>query len=221
MFYREKSSGADTKLSKPPKYGKLTVSGYGLMMKMGFMVCSGQRMYYSTVYPSLIGLLALASNGEQIVGLWVEGQKYFGSRLGELQEPDDLPVFNQARQWLDSYFAGEQPEVSLVPLAPEGSEFRRVIWQILCDTPYGQTTTYGEIARQMATKMGRFSMSSQAVGGAVGRNPVSIIIPCHRVVGTNGSLTGYASGLARKIRLLELEGVDVSSFSIPQQGAAL
>ena len=181
----------------------------------------GQSMYYSTVYSSPIGLLTLASNGEQIVGLWVEGQKYFGSRLGELQKRDDLPVFHQTRQWLDSYFAGEQPEVSQVPLAPEGSEFRRAIWQILCDIPYGQTTTYGEIARQMATKTGRASMSSQAVGGAVGHNPVSIIIPCHRVVGTNGSLTGYASGLARKIHLLELEGVGVSAFSIPQRGTAL
>lgn len=178
-------------------------------------------MYYSTVYSSPIGLLTLASNGEQIVGLWVEGQKYFGSRLGELQQQDDLPVFSQTRQWLDSYFAGEQPEVSQVPLAPEGSEFRRAIWQILCEIPYGQTTTYGEIARQMAARTGRASMSSQAVGGAVGHNPVSIIIPCHRVVGTNGSLTGYASGLARKIHLLELEGVDVSAFSIPQRGTAL
>mgnify|MGYP002738663953 CR=1 FL=1 len=162
-------------------------------------------MYYSTVYSSPIGLLTLASNGEQIVGLWVEGQKYFGSRLGELQKRDDLPVFHQTRQWLDSYFAGEQPEVSQVPLAPEGSEFRRAIWQILCDIPYGQTTTYGEIARQMATKTGRASMSSQAVGGAVGHNPVSIIIPCHRVVGTNGSLTGYGGGVWIKQWLLAHE----------------
>lgn len=178
-------------------------------------------MYYSTTYSSPIGLLTLASKDEQLVGLWVEGQKYFGSRLGELQQQDDLPVFSQTKEWLDRYFAGEQPGISLVPLAPEGSEFRQAIWQILCDIPYGQTTTYGEIARQMAIKMGRPSMSSQAVGGAVGHNPVSIIIPCHRVVGSNLSLTGFASGLAKKIHLLELEGVDISTFSIPQRGTAL
>ena len=119
------------------------------------------------------------------------------------------------------YFAGGRPPVAELPLAPVGGEFRQAVWKILCDIPYGEVTTYGEIARKMAARGNRRSMSAQAVGGAVGHNPISIIIPCHRVVGAGGSLTGYAGGIAAKIRLLKLEGVDMSRLFMPKKGTAL
>ena len=179
-------------------------------------------MYYSTTYPSLLGLLTLASDGMNLVGLWVEGQKYFGDPIKEaMAQRDDLPVFFAAKSWLDRYFAGERPAVSALPLRPIGSEFRREVWNILCQIPYGEVTTYGFIAERMAAKRGRKTMSSQAVGGAVGHNPISILIPCHRVVGTNGNLTGYAGGIGKKIMLLHLEGVDTSRLFVPTKGTAL
>jgi methylated-DNA-[protein]-cysteine S-methyltransferase len=125
------------------------------------------------------------------------------------------------KKWLDRYFDGEKPDLSELPLAPTGGEFRRMVWDILCEIPYGEVVTYGDIAKKMAQKMKRKSMSSQAVGGAVGHNPISIIIPCHRVVGSNGSLTGYAGGIDKKIKLLELEGADISSLFVPTKGTAL
>ena len=179
-------------------------------------------MYYSTTYPSLLGLLTLASDGMNLVGLWVEGQKNFGDPIKEaMAQRDDLPVFFAAKSWLDRYFAGERPAVSALPLRPIGSEFRREVWNILCQIPYGEVTTYGFIAERMAAKRGRKTMSSQAVGGAVGHNPISILIPCHRVVGTNGNLTGYAGGIGKKIMLLNLEGVDTSRLFVPTKGTAL
>ena len=165
-------------------------------------------MYYFTTYPSPVGILTLACDGEHLVGLWIEGQKYHGSTISEeMTEKDGMPVFDAAQKWLDRYFAGEKPAISELPLAPIGSEFRQEVWRILSEIPYGQNITYGDIAKKMAAKMHKKSMSSQAVGGAVGHNPISIIIPCHRVVGSNGSLTGYAGGIDTKIKLLELEGV--------------
>lgn len=134
---------------------------------------------------------------------------------------DDLPVFDAAKRWLDRYFAGKRPVISELPLSPIGGEFRQLVWRILCEIPYGQVITYGEIAQQIAVKMNRTTMSSQAVGGAVGHNPISIVIPCHRVVGTNGSLTGYAGGIGTKVKLLELEGVDMSRLFVPKTGTAL
>lgn len=182
----------------------------------------GCEVYCFTKYPSPVGLLTLASDGENLVGLWIEGQKYFGGTVpGEMTEQDGLPVFRAAKGWLDRYFAGERPASSQLPLRPIGGEFRQTVWGILRDIPYGEVATYGEIARQTAQKLGRKSMSSQAVGGAVGHNPISILIPCHRVVGTNGSLTGYAGGVGKKVQLLELEGVDLSGFSVPEKGTAL
>ena len=140
-------------------------------------------MYYSTHYSSPLGPLTLASDGEHLAGLWLEGQKYFGDTVsGDMEERDGLPVFAAARDWLDRYFAGGRPPVAELPLAPVGGEFRQAVWKILCDIPYGEVTTYGEIARKMAARGNRRSMSAQAVGGAVGHNPISIIIPCHRVV---------------------------------------
>ena len=179
-------------------------------------------MYYSTSYQSPLGPLTLASNEKSIVGLWMDGQKYL---LGTMKEPlsvrDDLPIFAEAKTWLDCYCAGGQPAIQELSLAPIGGEFRQNVWKLLCQIPYGQVITYGDIARKMAVLLGREHMSAQAVGGAVSHNPISIIIPCHRVVGGNGSLTGYAGGVDKKIKLLKLEGVDISKYSVPTKGTAL
>lgn len=164
----------------------------------------------------------MASDGHNLVGLWIEGQKYHGDTMsGEMIEQKNLAVFDVTKKWLDRYFAGDKPAISELPLAPVGGEFRQNVWEILCQIPYGEVVTYGDIAKKMAAKMNRSKMSSQAVGGAVGHNPISIIIPCHRVVGSSGSLTGYAGGISTKIKLLELEGVDMTPFSVPKKGTAL
>lgn len=175
-------------------------------------------MYYTAYYESPIGRAMLGSDGVHLIGLWLEGQKYFGGSVKELPEvKHDLPVFTAVKSWLDCYFAGKKPSVSELPLAPAGSEFRQAVYRILCEIPYGQVVTYGEIAEKIAEKMNRKRMSGQAVGGAVGHNPISIIIPCHRVVGRNGSLTGYAGGIDKKLRLLELEGADLSRLYVPKK----
>lgn len=134
---------------------------------------------------------------------------------------DDCPVFKTAKNWLDRYFTGEKPVISELPLRPIGGEFRQGVWNILREIPYGEVTTYGDIAKKMAVKLGKRSMSNQAVGGAVGHNPISIIIPCHRVVGANGSLTGFSGGIGKKVKLLEFEGVDMSRLFVPAKGTAL
>lgn len=177
---------------------------------------------YSTMYLSPVGAIKLASDGSNLIGLWIEGQKYHGDTILEnMVEKEEIPVFDRIKDWLDRYFTGEKPAISGLPLAPIGGEFRQGVWEILCQIPYGQVITYGDIAKKMAEKMNRSSMSSQAVGGAVGHNPISIIIPCHRVVGANGSLTGYAAGINTKIKLLELEGVEMSTLFVPKKGTAL
>ncbi|MGO1714781.1 MAG: methylated-DNA--[protein]-cysteine S-methyltransferase [Ancrocorticia populi] len=181
-------------------------------------------MYFQTTHYSPVGTITLACDGsaEHLVGLWTEGQKYHGDTLPEVPESrDSLAIFDRARDWLDRYFAGKQPAIDELTLAPIGGEFRQGVWAILREIPYGQVITYGEIAKQMATRAGKERMSSQAVGGAVGHNPISIIIPCHRVVGANGSLTGYSGGVAMKTLLLELEGVDMSRLFVPTKGTAL
>lgn len=163
-------------------------------------------MYYSTLYSSPVGCLTLAGTAETLTGLWIEQQKYFGGTLtGEPVRRDDLPVFLKTKEWLDRYFAGEKPQSTVLPLAPSGGAFRQMVWKLLQEIPYGQTVTYGELAKKAAALMGKEHMSAQAVGGAVAHNPISIIIPCHRVVGANGSLTGYAGGIERKRFLLEHE----------------
>lgn len=173
-------------------------------------------MIYTARFASPVGLLTLAGNENGITGLWLEGQKYFADTLPETAgEREDFPVLVMAKEWLQRYFAGEKPAVSELPLAPAGSAFRQTVWKLLCEIPYGQVTTYGGIAKRTALLMGREHMSAQAVGGAVGHNPISIIIPCHRLVGTNGSLTGYAGGIDKKIRLLEFEGADLSGLHVP------
>ncbi|MCL2032417.1 MAG: methylated-DNA--[protein]-cysteine S-methyltransferase [Methanomassiliicoccaceae archaeon] len=179
-------------------------------------------MYYSTTYRSPVGMIKLACNDGKLVGLWTEGQKYYGGTMPEaMVENDDMPIFGMAKEWLDRYFAGERPEVAELPLAPIGGEFRQRVWGILRGIPYGEVITYGDIARKTAAIMNRGSMSSQAVGGAVGHNPISIIIPCHRVVGSDGSLTGFAGGVRMKAWLLELEGADMSRLFVPSKGTAL
>ncbi len=179
-------------------------------------------MFYSTAVPSPVGLITLASDGHSLTGLWIAGQKYHGqSMLGQMAEQHDLPLFQDVKRWLTRYFSGERPAVSELPLAPAGGAFRQNVWEILCQIPYGEVITYGAIAQKIAAKMCRPNMSSQAVGGAVGHNPISIIIPCHRVVGANGSLTGYAAGVGIKAKLLQLEGVDMSRLFLPKRGTAL
>jgi len=174
---------------------------------------------YSTRYASPFGPLLLAGAGGSLVGLWMEGQKHFRETAADdMAAMDDLPLFAAVRDWLDRYFSGEKPAPSELPLAPHGSAFRQAVWEILCGIPYGEVTTYGKIAATMADRMNKKGMSCQAVGGAIAHNPIAIIIPCHRVVGTDGSLTGYAGGIERKARLLEFEGVDMGRFYIPAKG---
>lgn len=174
-------------------------------------------MFYRTNYSSPFGIITLACCNDNIIGLWFENQKYFGGTVSkEMLEKNDLEIFKLAKNWLDRYFAGENPSISEIPLAPRGNEFSQTVWKILCEIPYGEVTTYGEIANKIAKQRGMEKMSAQAVGGAVGHNPVSIIIPCHRVVGKNGSLTGYAGGIKTKIKLLELEKVNMTKFFVPK-----
>lgn len=177
-------------------------------------------MVYTCRYQSPMGDILLAADEIGLTGLWFEGQKYFANTLSDEYISQETSILAEAKRWLDVYFSGEEPNFT-PPLHPIGSPFRQAVWQILLQIPYGQTTTYGEIARQLAEKHGIAHMSAQAVGGAVGHNEVSIIIPCHRVVGTNGSLTGYAGGIDKKIRLLELEKTDMTNFFIPKKGTAL
>ena len=179
-------------------------------------------MYYEMKYDSPVGRLTLASDGLNLAGLWMEGQKYFGGTVpGELRPNEELEVFSRAKDWLDRYFNGKKPEPSELPLAPVGGEFRQTVWELLCEIPYGELTTYGQIAREAAKRLQRESMSAQAVGGAVGHKPISMRIPCHRVVGTGGSLTGYAGGLDKKIWLLKHEGVKMDGLTVPARGTAL
>lgn len=163
------------------------------------------NMHYIEKYTSLLGNITLASDGENLIGLWMEGQKYFASGLGDYITGRTLPVFEDAKKWLDIYFSGKNPEF-MPKLKPEGTPFQQAVWDILKEIPYGELTTYGAIAKQIAARTEKKSMSAQAIGGAVGHNPISIIIPCHRVVGSDGALTGYAGGLDKKKKLLELEG---------------
>lgn len=177
-------------------------------------------MQYVNHYTSPLGNILLAADDTGLTGLWFEGQKYFALYLDKEHEQRELPVFETAKRWLDIYFSGREPDFT-VPLHFTGTAFQNEVWEILRGIPYGQTTTYGEIARQIAAKRGAAHMSAQAVGGAVSHNEISIIVPCHRVVGTNGSLTGYAGGIDKKIKLLTLEHVDTGAFFVPGKGTAL
>lgn len=171
-------------------------------------------MYSSCYYNSPLGKITLACDKKGLIGLWFEGQKYFGGEMMKEDLKDDnlmertgmkyAPVLEQTVKWLDIYFSGIEPDF-IPQLHLTGSDFRRTVWKMLLEIPYGQTTTYKEIACRIAEQRGIKTMSAQAVGGAVGHNPISIIVPCHRVLGADGSLTGYAGGVDKKISLLTLE----------------
>lgn len=177
-------------------------------------------MYDILHYQSPLGAMTLAAEGGHLTGAWFDGQKYFPNGLPAAHGTPATPVLEQTRAWLDRYFRGAEPG-PLPPLRPEGTSFRTAVWALLLQIPYGETRTYGQLARALARQLGRETMSAQAVGGAVGHNPISILVPCHRVVGSDGSLTGYAGGVERKIRLLALERADLSRLSIPEHGTAL
>ena len=169
-------------------------------------------MMYKSIYNSPLGPITLVSDGENLIGLYLEGQVHFEKTIKEeVITCDDLYVFAVINNWLDRYFAGEIMEISNLPLRMYGSPFREAVWQILSKIPYGKLVTYGDIAREMALLTGNERMSAQAIGNAVGHNPISIIVPCHRVIGADGRLTGYAGGLDLKIKLLELEGHSIDS----------
>lgn len=145
-------------------------------------------------------------NFGNLIGVWLVGQKYFCSSADILIEEDNLKIFRDTKIWLDNYFEGKKPNIKSLPLAPIGNKFRQAVWAELCKIPYGKVTTYGKIAKEIARQRGLTKMSAQAIGGAVGHNPISIIIPCHRVIAQNGSLIGYAGGVEVKQKLLVLEG---------------
>lgn len=172
-------------------------------------------MVYTSIYKSILGNITLASDEIGITGLWFEGQKYFAHSLSSKIISGDNASISKAKKWLDIYFAGQQPDF-MPPLHIMGTPFRQKVWQILLDIPYGKTITYGEIARILAKEQGDCPMSAQAVGNAVGHNEISIVIPCHRVVGAKGNLVGYAGGIERKIALLKLEQVDMSKLYMPK-----
>ncbi len=198
-------------------------------------------MTYIYHYLSPLGGIKVSSNGNEITGLWFDGQKYFGDTLskdGDMLPKDsdtlpksgdalpkdyeekNLPIFEETKKWLTIYFSGKAPDFT-PPLKMDTTPFRKAVWEIMLTIPYGQTMTYGQIADRIALQRGLAKMSAQAVGGAVGHNAISLIIPCHRVVGTSGSLTGYAGGIEKKVRLLTLEKADMSRFFVPKKGTAL
>ena len=178
-------------------------------------------MQYTQNYESPLGRVLLASDGESLTGLWFDGQKYFGSTLTGQHEQKALPVFGETVRWLDIYFGGQEPDFTPPLSMQQSSSFRREVWEIMLAIPFGQMMTYGAIAAELARQRGIDKMSAHAVGGAVSHNPISIIIPCHRVVGTNGSLTGYAGGIDKKVQLLTLEKADMSRLFVPKKVTAL
>ncbi|MDO4553341.1 MAG: methylated-DNA--[protein]-cysteine S-methyltransferase [Bacillota bacterium] len=177
-------------------------------------------MQYITHYDSPLGGILLAADEKGLTGLWFDGEKYYPKGLSPEHREGSLPVLEETKRWLDIYFNGREPDF-MPALHMTGSAFQMSVWDILRKIPYGKTTTYGAIAQEIAARRGLSQMSAQAVGGAVGHNEISILVPCHRVVGSGGSLTGYAGGVDKKAALLRLEGVDMTAFSIPTKGTAI
>lgn len=167
-------------------------------------------MKYINHYTSVMGHMLFAADEIGLTGVWFENQKYYASTLSPTHQEKDLPVFEQTKHWLNIYFSGQEPDF-LPPIHMVGSPFQIAVWKILQNIPYGKTTTYGEIAQILAKQKGLFQMSAQAVGGAVGHNKIAILIPCHRVIGKNGNLTGYAGGIEKKTQLLKLEKTNIFS----------
>lgn len=177
-------------------------------------------MHFICRYTSPLGGITLASDGTALTGLWFDGQKYYAESLPAEYEERSLPVFGQTAEWLGIYFSGRAP-LFMPPVSMQGaSGFRRRVWEILSEIPFGKTATYGAIAERIERETGR-RVSAQAVGGAVGHNRISLIIPCHRVIGADGSLTGYAGGTDKKLALLKMEGADIKDLFIPKRGTAL
>lgn len=174
-------------------------------------------MQYITTYQSPMGEILLAADEIGLTGLWFEGQIFYARGLEMEKKENETPALLEVKRWLDLYFSGKEPNF-MPRIHMIGTDFQMEVWKILQKIPYGATTTYGEIAKEIARKRGLKQMSAQAVGGAVGHNKISIIIPCHRVVGANKSLTGYAGGIEKKKKLLELEGIDIGRFKIPTKG---
>ena len=172
-------------------------------------------MIYTCHYPSPLGGMTMTGEGETLTGLWFDGQKG-QNRIISAEYPErDLPVFDQTCRWLDVYFSGEAPDFTPA-LTLKSTAFRKAVWELLLTIPYGRTMTYGQIADRIAVQTGIQRMSAQAVGGAVGHNPIALIIPCHRVIGAGGNLTGYAAGMDKKTALLQMEGADMSTLYIPK-----
>ena len=179
-----------------------------------------EKTAYTHKYVSPLGDMLIAASGERVTGLWFYGARHFAAGLEENAREGCPQVIRDTVRWLDIYFSGKDPGF-LPPLRYDSTPFRKAVCDIMLTIPYGRTMTYGQIARELARQQGREKVSAQAVGGAVGHNPISLLIPCHRVVGTGGSLTGYASGIDRKMQLLRLEGADMSRFFVPRKGTAL
>ena len=177
-------------------------------------------MQYTTTYQSPMGRILLAADEIGLTGLWFEGAKFYAAGLDPECKEKETSSFASVQRWLDIYFSGQEPDF-MPSIHMTGSPFQRAVWDILRQIPYGETTTYSKIAKEIAVQRGLSTMSAQAVGGAVGRNPISIMVPCHRVVGAKGSLTGYAGGIDKKEKLLALEGIDTRKCSIPIKGIGL
>lgn len=177
-------------------------------------------MQYTSQYHSPLGEILIAADDIGLTGLWFEGQKYYALHLDKENQEQETQILKDTKRWLDIYYSGQEPNFKL-PLHFTGTDFQNEVWEILCSIPYGKTMTYGEIANILAKRKGLERMSAQAVGGAVGHNEISIIVPCHRVVGSQGSLTGYAGGIDKKVSLLQLEKVNMDRFYVPKKGTAL
>lgn len=177
-------------------------------------------MQYTSQYHSPLGEILIAADNIGLTGLWFVGQKYYAFYLDNENQERETQILKDTKRWLDIYFSGQEPNFKL-PLHFSGTDFQNEVWEILYSIPYGKTMTYGEIANILAKRRGLKRMSAQAVGGAVGRNEISIIVPCHRVVGSQGSLTGYAGGIDKKVALLKLEKVNMDRFYVPKNGTAL
>lgn len=177
-------------------------------------------MQYTSQYHSPLGEILIAADDIGLTGLWFEGQKYYALHLDKENQEQETQILKDTKRWLDIYFSGQEPNFKL-PLHFTGTDFQNEVWEILYSIPYGKTTTYGKIANILAKRKGLERMSAQAVGGAVGHNEISIIVPCHRVVVFQGSLTGYAGGIDKKVSLLKLEKVNMDRFYVPKKGTAL
>lgn len=176
-------------------------------------------MHYTSKYQSPVGEILLAADDIGVVGVWFQDEKYYAYCLDKENEPRETPVIQELKRWLDVYFSGEKPDFE-PPIHMIGTPFQIEVWEILRRIPYGTTTTYNEIAKQIAKNRGIARMSAQAVGTAVGKNSINLIVPCHRVVGTNNSLAGYAGGIDKKITFLKLEGAFKEAYFIPKHSTA-